>query len=255
MTAQQDASPESTGEAHTVTLQIGDAADPLRIALPPGDVPAEDVLPALRTITDAVVARAMAATRAKGRSISCRAGCAACCRHLALISDIEARSLADVVERMPEPRRSTVRARFAVARLRMTEAGLAEPARNAASLPADRLKALATDYFKQSIACPFLEDERCSIYEDRPLVCRRVVVTSPPEFCADPGNDRVQLLLMPKLTTAILLVTSDEEPPQLAVVPLPFALDWAGPDRAAAPRRGADQWMQRFVDRLASNVT
>ena len=254
MTPEHGPSPGSAGETHTVTLQIGETADPLRIALPAGDIPAEGLLPALRTITDTVMARAVAATQAKGRSISCKEGCAACCRHLALISDVEARSLADLVERMPEPRRSVVRARFAAARQRMTDAGLAEPAHTAASLPADRLKALATDYFKLWIDCPLLEDERCSVYDDRPLVCRRAVVTSPAEFCADPGNDRVQLLLVPKLTAAILLMTSDEKPPQPAVVPLPFVLDWAESNHGATPRRGADHWMRRFVSRLAAGV-
>ena len=43
--------PETTAAggdaAHTVTLQIGDGADPLRITLPPGSVPPEAMLPAL----------------------------------------------------------------------------------------------------------------------------------------------------------------------------------------------------------------
>ncbi len=251
---QPDSSRDATGDAHTVTLQIGETADPLRIALPPGDIPAEGLLPALRTITDTVMARAAAAAEARGRSISCKEGCAACCRHLALISDVEARSLTDLVDKMPEPRRSVVRARFAAAGQRMIEAGLAELAYNAASLPPDRLKALATDYFRLQIACPLLEDERCSVYDDRPLVCRRALVTSPAEYCADPGDNRVQLLLVPKLTAAILLMTSDEKPPRPAVVPLPFVLDWAWSNRDTTPRRGADHWMRRFVSRLAAGV-
>jgi Fe-S-cluster containining protein len=250
MTPQQQGPRSGASDTHTVTLQIGDSVDPITIALPPGEVEPEALLPALQAITDAVVAHAMNATRARGREITCKAGCAACCRHLALVSDVEARSLADLVAALPEPRRSIVRSRFAVARLRMTEAGLAGPAHDSASLSPERLKALATDYFKLSIACPFLEDECCSVYADRPLVCRRVAVTSPAAFCADPANDRVQLLLMPKLTAAIMLLTSDEVPPRPAVVPLPFALDWGKSDRASVPRRSADQWMQRFVSRL-----
>jgi Fe-S-cluster containining protein len=250
--AQHETSPGPAGEAHTVTLQIGETADPIRIALPPGEIPAEGVLPALHTITDMVMARAAVAAEAKGRTISCKEGCAACCRHLALISDIEARWLADVVDQMPEPRRSSVRARFAAAARRMTEAGLAELAYDAASLPPDRLKGLASSYFQLQLACPLLEGERCSAYNDRPLVCRRALVTSPPEFCSDPGDNRVQLLRVPQLTVAILLMTSDAQPPQPAVVPLPLALDWARSNREEAPRRGADDWMRRFVSRLAA---
>ncbi len=252
MTGRHETASCSEEESHTITLQIGGTADPLRLALPSGNVPAEAMLPALRTITDAVVGRGIAVTHAKGRSISCKSGCAACCRHMALISDIEARALAQVVAEMPEPRRNVVRARFAAASQRMEQAGLAELARHADHLPPDRLRALATDYFKLRIDCPFLEDERCMVYDHRPLVCRKLVVTSPAAWCIDPADDRVQPLPLPKIAAAILLVTSDEDPPRPAAVPLPLVLDWAAADRAAPPRRGADQWMQRFVERLAS---
>ncbi|HKU94290.1 MAG TPA: YkgJ family cysteine cluster protein [Vineibacter sp.] len=254
MMSTHDTPPSGAGEGHTVTLQIGETADPIRIGLPAGDVLPEDVLPALRTITDIVMARAAAAAEARGRTITCREGCAACCRHLALISDIEARSLADLVERMPEPRRSAVRARFAAAGKRMTEAGFAELAYNAASLLPDRLETLADDYFRLQIACPLLEDERCSVYDDRPLVCRRAVVTSPAAYCANPGDKRLQLLLVPKLTAAILLMTSDETPPRPTVVPLALALDWAWSNRDDTPQRGADIWMRRFISRLPAGV-
>src|SRR5262245_49695341 len=143
-------------ETHTFTLQLGNSAEPLRIPLPPGEVPAGAMLPTLRTMTNAVIQHAVARTAAKGQPISCKAGCAACCRHLVLLSDVEARVLADLVENMPEPRRSTLRTRFAATQQRMAEAGLAEPAENPADLPPDRLIKLAYDYFKTWIDCPFL---------------------------------------------------------------------------------------------------
>jgi hypothetical protein len=53
MTRHEPAGGDAT-ESHTVTLQIG-AKEPLRIALPSGDIPAEGILPALRTMTNAVI--------------------------------------------------------------------------------------------------------------------------------------------------------------------------------------------------------
>lgn len=236
-----------------MTLQLGNKAAPLRIVLPAGDVPAEAVLPALRTVVNAVVAHAAAAAEARGRPISCDTGCAACCRHLVLLSDIEARVLADLVAQMPEPRQSVIRARFAAVRERMAQAGLTAPVDNAARLPAEELSAVGAAYFELGIACPFLDDERCSIYADRPLACRKVAVTSPAEFCSYGGDARIDYLRVPSLGTAVLLITSDEEPPQPAAVLLPFMLDWIETDRMPAQRRGADQWMQRFVHRLANS--
>ncbi len=252
MTSQHERGAGSQEESHTLTLQIGENTDPLRIELPRGNIPAEAMLPALRVMTNAVIAHAIATTQAKGRTISCKPGCAACCRHLVLVSDIEARVLADLVANMPEPRRSILRARFAATQQRMAETGLAEPADNAADVPVAQLHKLAYHYFKEWIDCPFLEDEQCSIYADRPLACRKVLVTSPAEFCVDPGDDRVIPLRVAPVGTAVLLVTSDETPPRSTGVLLPYLLDWAAAHDEPGPRRGADQWMQRFVERLAS---
>jgi Fe-S-cluster containining protein len=252
MNPQDEVPPGAEAERHTLTLQLGANTEPLKIALPSGDIPAEGVLPALRIMTNAAIAHAIAATEARGRPVSCKPGCAACCRHLVLVSDIEARALADLVANMPEPRRSIVQARFAAAQQKMAQAGLAEPADNAAILPIDHLHKLAFDYFSQHIDCPFLEDEQCSIYADRPLACRKVIVTSPAEYCVDPGDERVHFLRVAPLGAAVLLVTSEEEPPRPTGVLLPYLLAWAAAHPEPGPRRGADQWMQRFVQRLAS---
>jgi hypothetical protein len=51
------------------------------------------------------------------------------------------------------------------------------------------------------VACPFLEDEACSIHADRPLSCREYLVTSPPELCAalSPGIEKATLEARPSL--------------------------------------------------------
>ena len=84
---------------------------------------------------------------------------------------------------MPEPRRTEVRARFADAVAKIEAAGLLPEARAFDSLPDEQYLALHPRYFALQIACPFLEDESCSIYSQRPLVCREYLVTSPAEYC------------------------------------------------------------------------
>lgn len=66
--------------------------------------------------------------------------------------------------------------------------------------PADR-QTVALEYFAAGVACPFLEDEACSIHADRPLVCREYLVTSPPDLCAalSPGIEQVTLEARPSL--------------------------------------------------------
>lgn len=47
----------------------------------------------------------------------------------------------------------------------------------------DKLKNQALDWDNSDKTCVFLENGQCGIYEDRPLVCRRHLVTSPRENC------------------------------------------------------------------------
>ena len=118
----------------------------------------------------------MDAVERSGASISCRAGCGACCRQVVPITETEARHVRDLVEAMPEPRRQQIRERFAAGRQRLEDAGLLETFQHPTEIP-DRVAA-GMEYFRLGIACPFLEDESCSIHPDRPLSCREYLVAN-----------------------------------------------------------------------------
>ena len=70
--------------------------------------------------------------------IACRAGCSGCCRHLALFP-VEAASLVRAVERLPAGIRSLL-----AGRIQWPENGM----------------------------CPLLLDDRCTVYDNRPVICR-----------------------------------------------------------------------------------
>src|SRR5262249_43913345 len=129
--------------------------------------------------------------------ISCRKGCGACCRQAVPITTVEARRLRELVDELPEPRRSEVQARFAEARRRLTEAGLLEKLLYPEQWTEGEARTLGVAYFQQAIACPFLESESCSIYHDRPMACREYLVTSPAENCSRPTAEGVRCLPLP----------------------------------------------------------
>ena len=152
------------------------------LTVPRAPVPPSSILPILHALSEAVQNGVAEALESGGKRISCRAGCGACCRQLVPITEIEARCLAELVDSLPEPRRTEIRARFDAAVRRLDEAGLLERLRHPARLPRDERESLGLAYFALGIPCPFLEEELCSIHADRPLVCREFLVTSPPEF-------------------------------------------------------------------------
>ncbi len=198
------------------------------VPVPDGDARPRDLVNTAHALAESIVARAVHATAANGEAISCRKGCGACCRQVVPVSQPEARQIAELVESLPEPRRSVIAERFAAAGARLAQTDLPHRMAHAADLDDASRQNLAADYFRRAMACPFLEDESCSIYEDRPLVCRAYLVTTPAANCAQPTVEPVTRI---KLPARISLALGQLEPttPERDVwwMPLIDALTWA----------------------------
>lgn len=225
-----------------------------RMSVPTGPTRLRQLLPLIQVFTDAVVDSAVQVTAGQGQTISCSKGCGACCRQLVPISEVEARHIGALVEALPEPRRTAVRSRFAAAHRRLQEAGVLEELRHPEQWTDGQGQSLGLQYFRQGIPCPFLEEESCSIYADRPLACREYLVTSPAEHCASPTAATVRCVTLPlKVWTAV--ARFDPVPPSgrfIRWVPLILAPAWAQahPDEPA-PRPGPDVLRELF-DHLTS---
>jgi Fe-S-cluster containining protein len=225
-----------------VELVTGDWTLRTKIAAPAGPTRLIRLLPLANSLADAVTGMAEQAVEKQGQKISCRKGCAACCRWLVPISEVEARRIRELVESLPEARRSQVLARFAEALRRLDQAGLLDKLRTCEQWT-DSDKKIEVQYFLQGIACPFLEDESCSIYLDRPVTCREFLVTSPAEKCALPTNAEVHMVKLP-FRVMSALARFDPVAPQaehIRWLPLVLALEWAAehPDETP-PRPGPE---------------
>ena len=242
-----------------VTLRVHGEPLDLQMTVPAFPVKPQRMLPIFHQMTNSFVDAGVNAVASEGERLSCRAGCAACCRHAVPIAEAEVYQIADLVESMPEPRRSEVKDRFAktVAYLRSIgwfEKFMAEhralgtkPEKTAAS----DLNNLLMEYFHEWIDCPFLEDEACAIYDDRPLACREYVVTSPAENCSDPSAEtvkRVDLLIQPSKTVQKMSATG-----RMAgegTLTLVRALELAAEYPDAYDERTGEEWMREFFTRL-----
>jgi len=167
------------------------------ITVPAGPTTTRDLLPLARALSAVMVREAIRAEAAAGREISCRSGCGACCRSLVAISQIEARQIRDLVAGFDAARKAAIEARFEAARQRLQAAGLLARLEGAESWTDADYRQGVGAYFALGIPCPFLEDESCSIYTERPLTCREFLVTSPPAQCAVLGSDAVRPVRLP----------------------------------------------------------
>jgi Fe-S-cluster containining protein len=200
------------------------------LTVPREPAPLEVWLPLLQALASQVSGRAAEAAAVAGRPVSCAKGCGACCRQLVAISLVEARALARLVEAMPQPRQDEVRRRFAAALTRLSERGVltrdyvdAAPEFPLAETPQQRL---AAAWFSLQVACPFLEDESCGIYPDRPLVCREHQVTSPAAACSRLFREPVDRIELPQRLGAALARTATQVASvSTATIPLLFSLD------------------------------
>jgi Fe-S-cluster containining protein len=232
---------EAQQTGHVVLVVKGERL-PLELTVPKGPVTVEALLPILRGFSSLFSERAWARSEARGRPISCRAGCGACCRQIVPVTPSEARAIARLVDAMPEPRRATIRARFDAALQKLEAADLMS---RMGTLTLEERSALGKAYFKQAIACPFLEDESCSIHPDRPMACREYLVTSPAENCRTPSPE----------TVAKVKLGADPFPAVLQVeaggwVALILALRFSQEMPAPKPEREAPTILREVVGKL-----
>lgn len=218
----------------TLRLAVGDLRIVHPVNVPSGPVEAAEIVPALQGLVNAVVAAAEA-----GRTVSCRKGCGACCRQLVPVSPSEGERLLRVVAALPRERREALQARFAAAETAIEGAGLDQ--RQGRS---DR--ELSVAYFALRLPCPFLEDESCSIHQERPLICREYLVSSPPQLCAGPTQEGVMPLPVPKVSLAARGLQDEADD----WFPLALLMAWRRTRPRRTTRRTGPEWMQRFLRQL-----
>jgi Fe-S-cluster containining protein len=166
-----------------------------------------------------------------GRQVSCSKGCGACCRQVVPVSPPEAIMLAEYVAAMPSDIRIRTQNRFAEAVRKLERTGILPklaPLQDPSSLSKEDMHTLSRAYFQQQIACPFLEDESCSIYASRPSRCREYLVISPATHCRNPFEQRVERLpISIRLSQALARMWAEATQTRLQLVPLTLALQWS----------------------------
>jgi Fe-S-cluster containining protein len=220
--------------------------------VPDGPVRLDEMLPFLRELDNRAIDQAVRRAEAAGASVSCRRGCSMCCRAQPVpVTPVEANALRRLVDSLPEPRRSEVRRRFDANVRRLKDAGLAEHfLTRDPNLTPEVAREIGIRYFRLGLVCPFLEDDACGIYADRPFVCRQYLVTSPAELCADPFVNPVQVIPMPLAPASATLRFAEAvlREPQFTV-PLALSLEFAEARRESLEKQfDAKETFPKWID-------
>lgn len=242
-------------EPITANIKLNLYGKPVELNLPVSTlkVKPKRMLPVLQTITDRFVDTAVEVFTGKDEEISCKMGCAACCRQAIPLAEIEVYQISELVENMPEPRRTQIKQKFGDACDKLKKINWFERLENIynsdSTAKTEEIQTLALEYLGQNIECPFLEEESCSIYQDRPLSCREFLVTSPAENCRNPSAENINHLEMKfKVSKIIRQLWKTQNLSNKDTVALIYALEWSrqNPDRFEEKRD--DEWLRDFFN-------
>lgn len=254
-----DSEPQTSGYGTVqFALKVQNANIEVRAQLPEGTVSPTVLLPILRGLSNSLCDLTVQTASRLGAQLSCREGCGACCRHSVPITPVEARAIADWLKSQPEERQLVLRERFRKAIARLEESGIAQEIRDRKDLT-DRgaMHELGLRYFALGIACPFLEEERCTIHEIRPLRCREYLVVSPAEQCAHPATKEIVGIKPPVLLSQILArwdTNGDRQPGELVL--LTMLDEWIAryPAEQDRPHRTSPELLQEFLRAFAQDA-
>lgn len=225
----------------------------MQMTVPAKPIKPMRMLPIFQMMTNSFLEIGVDATQKQGEKISCRAGCGACCRQPVPLAEIEAYQIAELVENLPEPRRSQIKARFAEGVKHFHEIRWFEEMDNFAALSLEERQKVILKYFYEGVACPFLENESCSIHHDRPLSCREYLVTTPAENCAQPTAETVNPIKpLFKFSETLRQIERSENLVNLNFVPLIRSLEWAEMYPEKMPEKSGQEWIADFFQKLTN---
>jgi len=246
-----------TGE---VALSVAGKPVRMQLSVPAGPVKPHRMLPIFQRVANTFIELGAEAAKTSGSAVSCRLGCAACCRQPIPLAEVEIYHIAELVESMPEPQRSEVKRRFAAAVghfeamgwfERLQKIDLVSASANKGPDPG-QLNAAAIDYLNEWVSCPFLEDEACLIHENRPLSCREYLVTSPPDNCWHPTRDNISRLQLPISASSVVSdvgATGTFRGTTLLIQ----ALELADRHPERFPEKTGERWAADFFSRLTGS--
>lgn len=225
-----------------------------RIGVGRGRAKLADIVPLARSlclkITDVVLKR----TRSDGQYIPCCKGCSACCsRCLVPLSVPEALWLNEEILTKPRRQRASIlQSCILGARLILSQ----KPPEPFTSQMAEAgrpkqvdLNLVSNWYASLNLACPFLYNDMCTIYEQRPLACMEHFVKDYASMCMG-GQGMPEMLEMPvQVPNALGQLASELEGTSVEAVILPLVLAWYEENS----QRGEQTWpcsmmVERFVE-------
>jgi len=125
---------------------------------------------------------------------------------------------------------------------------MGQPAQVSPASPVD-LDLVSDWYAGFKLACPFLDNNLCTIYERRPLACREYFIKGSAGACKGQGGIAEMVEMPVQVTNVLARLASELEGTRVEAVLLPLALVWCeeNPERVERTWPAA-MMVERFVE-------
>lgn len=243
-------------EHFEVSLQTPSGEITTAVGVPTSFVPITAILPLMRSLGEEVQTMEQRRLVEAGQTVSCQKGCAACCRMLVPVSAPEAYALADTIDHLEQNERNRLLAKLDLAGQLLARASLLKQLSSLAESPDpiddEAVESLNRAYYALRMPCPFLDNEVCSIYADRPAACRELAVTSPATECRDMTSEAIRAVpVAVRISTTLGLLWAELTTTAPRLIPLPLAIDWAKRHRREqAGRWAGTELFEKALDKI-----
>lgn len=188
-----------------------------------------------------------------GISIPCQHGCANCCYLLIILSIPEALRLAEELILMPLSEYEKLRRYWEnISNFIREQLPMNLLPRNLDYIDYLNLRAISNWYTKQRKPCVFLHGSICTIYEQRPLVCRDFMITGSSSQC-QLGKISVKTAIRttPSISYVLRRLVSEFEYKSHRIIFLHDLLNWYEENITLFNKKWpATVMVQRFIDLL-----
>ena len=224
-----------------------------------------DIVPPARALCDKITEIVLRRISSDGGNIPCGEGCSACCKRcLVPVSVPEALRFKEEIIAEPASRRESVwQACLQAARLILRQRppeSFIDQIDTSSSMQSVDIGAISNWYTSFNLSCPFLYNNVCGIYEQRPLACREHFIKGSSAACSGLSSGLLteggvaEVIEMPvQLPNVLGRLASELEGGQMESVILPLALIWCQENPERAERTWpAELMVRRFVQIVES---
>ena len=249
-----DIGPKCDVKANTLELNVFNTKVNIEIGVEKKQAKLADIVPLARTICTKICDVTIQNIISNGDQIPCCKGCSAlCCRYLVPLSVPEALRLKEEITEAPTHKRELIwKECLSASRYILYKKPPNKFKHQSVAASSDKsadLNPISNWYRSLNLDCPFLHENICTIYEQRPLACREHYVTG--SACKfEEKNSAIKLLEMPiHISDALGQLASELEGKDIEAVILPLALMWCEKNKQRAMRTWPYAMMvERLID-------